>query len=343
MPEKIRVGIVGAGSNTRARHIPGLQQQEAVEIVSVCNRSKASAERVATQFGIRRIYNHWQELVEASDTNAIVVGAWPYLHCPVTLKALDAGKHVMCEARMAMNAYEAHLMHESARAHPMLTTQVAPSPYTLELDPTIQALLDEQFIGNVQCIEVCATTGSFVNPEMPLHWRQDRSLSGLNVMSLGIWYEAVMRWVGEATSVMARGRTFVNRRKDENGHVRTVSVPDHIDVIADMACGAQARFSLSQVTGHAKREYVYLFGSKGTLKIENNRLYAGQSHAAALSEIHIPPAERGSWRVEEEFVRAIRGEGAIRHTPFEDGVKYMEFTEAAARSMAEGRVAPLPL
>jgi predicted dehydrogenase len=66
-------------------------------------------------------------------------------------------------------------------------------------------------------------------------------------------------------------------------------------------------------------------------------LYGGQRGDNALTEIPIPPEEEGKWRVEEEFVNAIRGKEKIKLTTFEDGVKYMEFTEAAIRSLAEGR------
>jgi predicted dehydrogenase len=341
--ERIRVGIVGAGANTRARHIPGLQALERVDLVSVCNRSEESSQAAAREAGIRRIYANWQELVEADDTNAIVIGTWPYLHGPVTLKALECGKHVLCEARMAMDAAEAHRMLEAARLRPRLVTQVVPAPFTLPFDNTIRTLIDDGFVGDIYSVEVRAVGGPFLGPEPTMGWRQDRALSGFNTMSLGIWYESVMRWIGEATAVTAKGRTFVKQRRDAGGSLRSVTVPDHIDVLADMACGAQARFSISQVMGHIKSECVHICGSEGTLSLHDGRLFAGRKHDAAMNEIHIPETERGSWRVEEEFVNAIRGLEPVRRTRFEDGVKYMEFTEAAIRSMAERREIPLPL
>ena len=109
-PETIRIGIVGAGANTRLHHIPGFKAIEGVEVVSVCNRSRESSQRVADEFGIPKVYDRWTDLVEASDTNAICIGTWPYLHCPVTLASLEAGKHVLTEARMAMDASQAHAM-----------------------------------------------------------------------------------------------------------------------------------------------------------------------------------------------------------------------------------------
>ncbi|MCS6949461.1 MAG: Gfo/Idh/MocA family oxidoreductase [bacterium] len=334
--ETIRVGVVGAGANTVEKHIPNLQAIEGVEIVSVCNRTRESSERVAKQFGIPKVYDNWRALVDAPDTNAIVIGTWPYMHCPVTLAALQANKHVMTEARMAMNLREARQMLEAARARPHLVTQIVPSPFTLRVDNTIKRLIAEGYLGEVLAIEVRAG-GTFIDRESPLHWRQDFDLSGFNTMTLGIWYEAVMRWVGEAKRVAAIGKTFVPMRRDASGNLRAVRVPDHLEVVAEMVCGALAHFQISAVTGLAGGPEAWLFGSEGTLRFAGDKLYGGRRGDSALSEIPIPPEEEGKWRVEEEFVNAIRGKEKIRLTTFEDGVKYMEFTEAAIRSMAEGR------
>src|SRR2546430_16383139 len=97
----IRVGIVGAGNNTRVRHIPGLQAIEGVEIVSVCNRSRESSQRVANTFHIPKVYEDWRELVGAYDTNVLVIGTWPYMHFAVTCAALEAGKYVIWLALVA--------------------------------------------------------------------------------------------------------------------------------------------------------------------------------------------------------------------------------------------------
>ena len=343
MTDTIRIGIVGAGANTRGRHIPGLRAIEGVEITAVCNRSRESSESVAKAFGIPRVYDNWLELVLAPEVDAVVIGTWPYLHAPVTLAALEANKHVLCEARMAMNAAEAHQMWEAARRRPHLITQVVPSPFSLHADATLQRLISEGFLGDILAVEVRAN-GGFVDKTAPLHWRQDADLSGLNVLSLGIWYEAVMRWVGEATEVVALTKTVVSTRKDpETGRNRAVRIPDHVHVLAQMACGAQASFEISAVCGHAGPDSATLFGSEGTLRFSEGKIFGGRRGDPGLKEIPIPPSEKGGWRVEEEFVRAIRGEEKVTHTSFADGVKYMEFTEAVARSASERRAVSLPL
>ena len=336
--ETIRVGVVGAGGNTTKMHIPKLQAIPGVEIVSVSNRSRESSERVAQQFGIPTVYEHWWELIAAPDTNAIVIGTWPYLHCRTTVAALTADKHVLCEARMAMNASEAIEMLDAAQANPHLVAQIVPSPFTLGVDKTIQRLIAEDFLGDILAIDIRAGGGAFLDPDAPLHWRQNMDLSGFNVMTMGIWYEALLRWVGEATQVTAMGKTFVMLRRDaESNTLKPARVPEHINIIADMACGAQANITVSAVSGLSEPDGAYLFGSQGTLRFSGGKLYGGKRGDKSLQEIAIPPAEAGSWRVEEEFVNASRGQETITHTTFADGVKYMLFTEAVTRSMVEGQ------
>ncbi len=343
MSDRIRIGVVGAGNNTRKHHIPKLRDQENVEIVSVVNRSRESSQHVADAFNIPTVYDNWRELVYANDTDAIVIGTWPYMHHPVTLASLDAGKHVMVEARMAMNAQEAHEMFRMSQQHPELITQIVPSPMTLHLDNTIKRLIHEGYLGDIVAVDVTAM-GGFADFDGQAHWRHDRALSGINIMSLGIWYEAILRWVGSAQSVMAMGKTVVKTRKDSHGKPMALQIPDHLNVMADMVCGAQLSISLSSVTGLAQDASTStLYGTDGTLQIRGGKLYGGQRDDKALQPLTVPDNENGGWRVEEEFINAIRGLEPITHTAFGDGVKYMEFTEAVHLSMEQGHVVHLPL
>lgn len=338
---EIRIGIIGAGNNTATRHIPNFLKILGVKLVGVCNRTRASSERVARNFSIPRVFSQWQEVVQCPDIDAVMIGTWPYLHCAATVAALEQGKHVLCEARMAMNAGEARSMLEASKEKPDLVAQVVPSPFTLAVDPTVKELIAEGKLGRILALSV-RDGRSFLDSETELQWRQDADLSGLNVMTLGIWYEAIMRWVGEAAGVMARGKIFVAKRRDRQGIEQEVQIPEHLDVIADMVCGAQAHFRISAVTGLAGNAEAMLFGTEGTLKFVNDRLYLGKKGDAKLREVPIAAEKMGYWRVEEEFVSAIRGQEQITHTTFEDGVRYMEFTEAVHRSMEEERWIPLP-
>lgn len=339
----IRIGIVGAGANTRSRHIPGLRAQAGVEIVCVANSTPESSRRVADEMEIPEIEADWRALVNRADLDAVVIGTWPMLHCPITLAALASGKHVLTEARMAMNADEARQMLAASRARPDLVAQIVPSPFTFGVDRSVQRLLREGYLGQLLTLDLRVAEGQFIDPSATLSWRQDAERSGLNVMTLGIWYESLMRWVGEASHVMARGRSFVSQRPDESGRLRSVRVPDHVSILADMACGAQATLTLSAVAGAVKQAEVLLCGSEGSLRFADGELWGARRGESALSRIEIPAAERGAWRVEEEFIQAIRGRECITHTRFEDGLKCMLFTEAVATSIAERREVAVPL
>jgi predicted dehydrogenase len=180
MTAPIRIGIVGAGNNTRVRHIPGLQAIPGIEIVSVCNRSRESSQRAADAFHIPKIYDDWRELVAADDTDAIMIGTWPYMHREISCAVLAAGKHVMCEARMAMNAAEAHAMLAASQAHPNQIAQIVPSPFTFRVDRTIQELLADGYLGELYAMTVRGATPAFADANAPLHWRQRQELSGYN-------------------------------------------------------------------------------------------------------------------------------------------------------------------
>lgn len=340
MKQGIRIGIVGAGENTRVMHIPGLRAIDGVEIVGVCNRSPESSKRAAGELGVPRAFDRWIDLVNDPEIDAIVIGTWPYMHCPVTLAALNAGKHVLTEARMAMNAAEARAMYEASRSKPQLVAQVVPAPMSFRVDRTMRRLLAEGFVGRILAVEV-RDGGRFIDPASPLHWRQNADLSGCNTMSLGIWYETVMRWVGPATRVSAMSRTFTATRRDDDANLRAVRVPEHIDVLAQLACGGQLHMQISAVTGFDGPARATIHGSDGTLRFAEDKLLGGRRGDADLKEIPIPEAEVGRWRVEEEFVNAIRGVEPVKLTDFATGVKYMEFTEAAVTSAAEGRAVVL--
>jgi predicted dehydrogenase len=337
----IRVGFVGAGNNTRRHHIPKLRAQPGVELVTVANRSPASSERVAKEFGIPRVAADWREVVESRDVDAVCIGTWPYMHAEVTIAALERGKHVLCEARMGMNAAEGRRMLDAARRAPNLVAQLVPAPQTLEVDSTLQRLLAEGYAGDVLAVELQAAQGRFVEPDAPLHWRQDIALSGHNILNMGIWYEAMMRWLGPARRVMTMAKVAVPRRRDESGAWRDVHVPDHVDILAELKSGAVAHYRFSAVTALAPPNEAWIFGTEGTLRLEADarRVSGGRRGDKELAEILIPADQWIGWRVEEEFVNAIRGREKITRTGFEDGVRYMEFTDAVSRSAASGQAA----
>jgi predicted dehydrogenase len=99
---------------------------------------------------------------------------------------------------------------------------------------------------------------------------------------------------------------------------------------------------LSSVARSPSGPEVWLSGTDGVLRFANGTLSGMQRGDAELETIPLRPDEKSGWRVEEEFIGAIRGDERVRNTTFEDGVKYMEFTDAVCESMATGHSVPLP-
>ena len=342
--ESVRIGLIGAGKNTRERHIPGFQSVEGVEIAAVANRSMQSGRQVADQFNIPQVYGNWQELLEDDSLDAVCIGTWPYMHRTLTLAALESGKHVLCEARMATNAAEAQDMLDASREKPELVAQIVPSPMTFRVDDLINKQINDGYLGDLLSVEIQVLGPDFVEIGGPLHWRHNRDLSGYNILSMGIWYEAMIRWAGRATKVMAMTKVNASYRIDDNGNRVGVTIPDHVDILCQLANGAQAHIRISAVTGLSPGNEVWLYGTEGTIHLDQRQnVFAGRRGDTELAEVPNPPDNQYSWHVEEEFIASIREGTPVTRTPFDVGLHYMEFTEAVTRSAQTGQAVSLPL
>ncbi|MDG1896843.1 MAG: Gfo/Idh/MocA family oxidoreductase [Fuerstiella sp.] len=342
----IRVGIVGLGANTRLRHVPGLQACDDVEIVGVCNRRPESTRKAADEFSIPRIFDRWQDLVADDEIDAVVIGTWPYLHCEITVAALQAGKHVLVEARMARNAAEAHQMLNASRQNDNLVAQIVPSPFGLRVHQTVKDFLADGYVGQLREVVVLGCSAANADPATPLHWRQSEELSGLNMLAMGILHETLIRWVPDPVRVLAQTQTFTAQRPNaETGEPVSVGTPDTVHVLTELPGGARGIYHLSSVTHHAPPLQIRIFGSEGTLQYlcADDQLVGARKDESELTAIHVPAEKESGWRVEADFIDAIRGNRSIEFTDFATGVRYMEFTEAVARSAAGGQAVPLPL
>ena len=349
----INVGLIGAGSNTKNRHIPGFDSIEGVSIVGVANRTYESGKRVADEFDISRVYDTWIDLLDSADVDAVCIGTWPYMHKTMVLMALERDKHVLTEARLAMDACQGREMLEASKKYPHLITQVVPAPFTLKADTTITEMIADGYCGDILSVDITILSsgsagGGFINRDGLFTWRHDRDLSGHNIMLMGAWYECLIRLVGPATSVNAITRVNVKTRRDVNGNLRTISIPDHVEILFELASGAIGHMRCSEVTGLVPEAEVLIFGSEGTLRLlvegsGGNELFGGRRGDSNLIKIPLSSEKMGQWRVEEEFINAIRGIEHVKYNTFETGVKYMEFTESVTRSAQSRTTVHLPL
>ena len=341
----IRIGIVGAGANTELRHIPGFREIDGVEIVGVVNRSAESTQRSAATHEIPKTYESWEQLVSDPDIDAVMIGTWPNMHEPITCAALNNGKHVLCEARMARNLAEARSMHETSQQRPDLITQIVPSPFGFTEQPTMLELIADGYLGQLREVVVIGANNLFTDASKPLHWRQDKSISGLNILAMGILHEAVSRYVPATTRVFAQSGLFGATQTSDAGEV-AATVPDSVQIVTELEGGARGLYHLSGAIHHGPGLQLHLYGSDGTIKLEvtpESQLLIGKASDESLTRVEIPEEKRGGWRVEAEFIGAIRGEEKVQLTSFEKGLAYMEFTEAVDLSSRSGAAVDLPL
>ncbi|MDR1600161.1 MAG: Gfo/Idh/MocA family oxidoreductase [Oscillospiraceae bacterium] len=112
---KLQVGVIGCGGIANGKHLPALKRIKEVELVAFCDIIPEKAEKAAKEYGAAdaRVFEDYKELLKL-DLDAVHVLTPNSSHSPITVDALEAGKHVMCEKPMAINSAEAKKMLDAA-------------------------------------------------------------------------------------------------------------------------------------------------------------------------------------------------------------------------------------
>ena len=351
--DRIRVGFIGAGGIVRQRHVPGLRSVPGVELAGVCNSTPESTARAAQEFGIARQFPSPEALIESDEIDVVWVGTQPYLHSQLSIAALEAGKHVFCQARMAMDYADARRMYDAWRKTG-LTAGLCPPPHYMRGDRVMRRLLAEGFAGRPYNVTVRSYADQFHDASKPLHWRQIKSVSGVNTLDVGMQIEVVHRWLGYTRRVVAVERTLIPQRPpaevNQGAGQTKVERPDTLTVAGGMEKGALFSGLWSGVAAFgAEPNAIEIFGSDGTIRYlagmdtpGSGQILAGKAGEAGLREVPIEEHEARPWTVEADFIAAVRQGKRDPEPSFFDGPKYMEFTEAGFKSAAEVRAVDLP-
>jgi predicted dehydrogenase len=330
---KLRMGIVGAGNIVRTRHLPALKKNPDAEIVAVSNSTYESSEQfVKEECPHATPMANWADLLALPDLDIIWIGTPPYMHSAVTISALEAGKHVFCQARMSMDLAEAEEMLAASKRFPELVTMLCPPPFGMRADLLMKKLLAENLIGKPHAIRLQSFTGVYLNPEAPAHWRQKIEISGLNVLTLGIYVEVLQRWLGNISGVFARGKILNPERRGYQ-----VIIPDMLNVLCVFENGAEGVLEFSGVHAGAPNDRLRIFGDRGALLYDftNERVRSVKYGGREMEDVDVPKELVTEWRVEDDFINAVKSKGRVRPRPsFEDGVRYMRVVQAVADSRA---------
>ncbi len=324
----LRIGIIGAGGIVKQRHLPALKAMPNVRITAVANSTLASAEAFCAEHAPQaKAFADWGEVASSPDVDAVWIGATPWLHADATIFALNHGKHVFCQARMARDLGEAGKMWEASLRYPEFVTAICPAPHGMAGGELVKKMLAEGAIGKVHQVVLNSFTDSWLDASKPAHWRQRVDVSGLQVLTLGIYIEVLHRWLGDITEVQADGGVVTEQRGNY-----TVEIPDFLTVLCSFRNGARGVLMFSGVAAHAPTDQVTLFGSEGTLIYDfaNDVVKLGKV-GGALEVVPIPDELRRSWTVEADFINAICDPEAPRPKPdFIEGMRYMRVVQAIA-------------
>jgi predicted dehydrogenase len=338
-PKKLRIGIIGAGAIVKQRHLPGLLALPQVQVVAVCNSQVESARYVADEYRIPEVMDDWPEMIDRPDLDVIWIGTPPPLHAPITISALEAGKHVFCQARMAMSLREGREMLEAAQSRPQLVTMLCPPPHGMKAGRFFQKLLRDGYAGELWHFRLTAATDKLSDPLAPPHWRQRVELNGINALTVGIYAEVLERWLGAPRRLHAQMKICVPKR---DGYA--VRVPDVVQVFGQWPNGLAGMLEWSGVAQFPPEETLTIYGRDGTLvyNFTTDEVLGARRGEKTLQPLAVPPELESAWTVERDFVDAVL-QGGHPEPSFETGVRYLEFTEAVHLSARGGHAVELPL
>src|SRR6476620_3821660 len=114
MSRRIAVGIVGTSWYADLMHLPALKSHPQANLIAICGRNRDRAEEMAKKYEIPQVFTDYQAMIEQAGIEALIVAIPDDLHYPVTMAALDAGLHVLCEKPLALTLGQAQEMYERA-------------------------------------------------------------------------------------------------------------------------------------------------------------------------------------------------------------------------------------
>lgn len=345
--KKVKVGIIGAG-NISSFHIAGYKALENVELYAVCDINEQRAVNCAEAHGFQHVFTDYNEMLKLADLDAVSVCTWNSVHAPASIAALKAGKHVLCEKPMAMNAAEAREMEQAAADAGKLLM----IGFVRRFGNDARVLKD--FIDSGMMGDIYFGKASYLRRAgSPGGWFSNKALSGGGpLIDLGVHVIDLVRFMMEKPkAVSVSGVTF--SKLGQRGHLKTpkgyiaadtgniFDVEDFATALVRFDNGAvlsvETSFSLNIKNDSGTIE---LFGTKSGAKLDPGvEFYTEQSDY--LVNI-IPVGDTGlsfNGLFENEIAHFIDcvANGTSCISPAEDGVELMKIIDAIYASAASGR------
>ncbi len=348
MSRELRVGVIGTGFGARV-HIPGFQMHPDTTVVAVSGSSPDKARETAQRLGVPRACESEEELLALDDLDTVAIATPPFLHHDTVLRAVERGKHVLCEKPLALSAEEARRMVDAARDAGV----VAAVNHEFRFTPGrahLGLLAREGYLGALRSLHVqnVYPRRSRGTGPVPWNWWSDAERGGGVLGAIGSHYiDATRAWFGEIEGVYALLDTYVSELPDpDTGEMRRVTSDDTAMLLMRLRNGAQAVISLGSA-GASRMSRVVASGEKGTLVLENDETLMGTQIGGEPEQLPTPPELQlvpvegdrllpPFLRLVTELVHAVRGEASGVPT-LEDALRHQEVLDAARLSARERR------
>lgn len=351
---KLRVGIIGAGSIAQYSHLPGYNRLPDVRVVALCDVDAERAKSMADAFGVPRIFTDYEAMLRQEALDVVSICTPNALHAPMTIAALEAGAHVLCEKPMAVTTVEAQAMADTAhRSGRKLSVgfHYRFRPDTLLLKRAI----DDGVLGQIYYAKASILRASGI-PGYGT-WFTNKDLAGGGaLMDIGVHFLDLTLWLmGHPRPVAVTGATFAKfgpqaRRLGSWGatHVKSPArfdVDDLATALVRFENGAILSLEASWAGYSGPAHRVQLFGESGGAEISPERfgrdqplhLFGDIGDVPSESMPTLPhPRISAHDRLIEAWIDCIRADEPPAITP-EQGILTTQIIEAIYRSAEEGQ------
>lgn len=374
MTKTIHVGIVGTRFMGRAHSNAWIDVPNFFDVPlrpvlrAACGRDPVTLAAFAQRFGWQTTETSWERLVARDDIDLVDIATSNATHLPIAVAAARAGKHLLCEKPLALNADEARRMLDAAR-EAGVRHMVAFNYRRVPAIALARQLIQAGKIGRVFHFNAVYYQDWLVDPQFPLNWRQDVQEAGSGARGdLAAHIVDLARFlVGEVEAVSGAQETFIKERPYADGRgTGPVTVDDATLFLTRFQNGALGSLmSTRYATGRKNFLRLELFGSEGSLIFNLERLnelefYSRSDPAAERGFRTIMVTDRSHpyinawWPAghilgwEHTFIHEVADLlGAIARDEaaspdFYDGLRCQQVLDAAARSAVEGRWVTLP-
>lgn len=348
----IRAGVIGCGAIGQRGHIPGLKAA-GVDVIAVCDSNLPRAKETAEQNGIAHYYGHYSELLADDDIDLVTVGLPNALHAPVSIAALQAGKHVLCEKPMSITSVDAAAMIEaSQRAGKLLSIN-----QHMRFDGTSMAMRDAVAAGTFG--NVYLTDVRMIRPNgIPGYgsWFTNKDLAGagalfdigVHMLDLAMFisgFPAVKAVKGFLGSALGEQKLGLGGWGIDRGVQGRFDVDDTAMAFITLANGGIIRLIVTWAAMGLSEERVLVYGTQGGADrsplINGNEtpLKFYRADANGVIEGYAPDMtnyQGGGWiKAIASFVDAVRGTAPLLVLP-EQALLTTRILEKIRESAASG-------